>query len=292
MQISTLIPNRNDSATLARSVRSACDQNPHEVIVLDDDSTDDSVSVVTGLQDEYQQLRLYRYPEKSPDWLRDLFLFGKNLALGDYVHFLAADDYLLPGFYPAARTCDQGVIVAGVRVDLEEQTFANWFLACHNIPPGKSFQTPKLLKWARDTLPSGTGAIFRRDVIEWMCDVELWRVGPWNDSVGIPISGWLYGVDHVPGVRGVHCFSEGRYGSRDDRSQGENDALFREVYALCERVEERHGRSEALATILATALARVGCSSVELAVEMVGGGSGVPPPGTPAVSSPVQTISA
>ncbi len=303
MQISTLIPNRNDSATLERSVRSACDQNPHEVLVLDDCSTDDSVSVVRSLQPQYPQLSLWPYAAKSPDWLRALFANGK-VASGDYVHFLAADDYLLPGFYDAARTCDQGVILAGVRVDIPDTRFANWFMALNSLPPGKSYRTPKLLKWACDTLPSGTGAIFRKDVIAWMNDVELWRVGPWNDSVGIPISGWLFGVDHVPGIRGVHCFGENRYGTRHERDEKENERLFRETYQLAERLEERHGRSPELAVILASSLAKVRSrEGTETAVEHPPcstdgipdtpgvGISGGPPPGPPGVPSPVQTIS-
>ncbi len=286
MQISTLIPNRNDSATLERSVRSACDQNPHEVIVLDDASTDDSVAVVESLRKEYPQLLLCRYPTKSDDWLRALFLAGRTLATLDYVHFLAADDYLLPGFYPAASTCDQGVILAAVRVDLEDNQFCNWFMALNHLPPGKSYRTPKLLKWACDTLPSGTGAIFRRDVIEWMCDLELWRIGPWNDSVGIPISGWLYGVDVIPGIRGIHCFGENRYGTRHDRDEQENARLFRETYSLCERIEERHGRSQELAVILASSLGKVR-STAGLPEPSAGAY-----PSAPADSSTLEVISA
>ncbi len=271
MRISTLIPNRNDAATLERAVRSACEQRPppHEVIVLDDASTDDSLEVVGRLRKEYPCLWCVSHPEKTDDWLRDLMLSARDIASGEYVHFLAADDWLIPGYLASAACCDRGVILTSVHVMNPEMT--EFFACVYALPPAGSFKTQALLKWAcaPGSLPGGTGALFRRDVCAWMADVELWNIGPWNDSVGIPIACWLFGVDHVPASLCVHVLREHGYG-RAQRSAEESEHFAREMYLLADRVEARHGRSPELAQLLAASVAKVG------------NGAGVSPPDTPA----------
>ncbi len=259
MKISTLVPNYNDAETLERSVRSACDQNRHEVVVLDDASEDDSVGVVGRLILEYPQLRLSARLVHSDDWLRDMMLYARDGTTGDYCHFLAADDYLLPGFYRDCSPCTSGVILCGVQVQQDEFKMINVLFARQMLPPGAT-TGDALLPWATKewTLPSGVGAVFRKDVAQWMCDVELWRIGPWNDSVGVPIIAFLFGVDHVPVLRAVHCARTGRYGSVGERTVEEQTRLVREACVVFDRIEAQAGRSPGLAQLLASSLGKMG----------------------------------
>ena len=103
--ITVIIPNRNDSRDLRRCIDSVLDQEipPDEIIVVDDQSSDDSVSVIRSLIHDVPRAQLIT---------SDVHL-GTNGALneglrhthGDYVLFLSANDFVLPGIFARAKSC-------------------------------------------------------------------------------------------------------------------------------------------------------------------------------------------
>lgn len=104
MQISVIIPVYNAADYVQQAVESALDQpETAEVILVEDGSSDNSLAVCQKLASTYPRVQLYRHPD------------GKNLGAGatrnlaiqksncDYVAFLDADDFFLPGRFSVAR---------------------------------------------------------------------------------------------------------------------------------------------------------------------------------------------
>lgn len=103
--IGIVLPNRNDSRFLRACLRSVLDQQdpPDELVIIDDQSTDDSVALIQSLIDGHSNARLIVNE-------RNLGTFGAvEVALReirtDYVLFLAANDIVLPGIFSRARRC-------------------------------------------------------------------------------------------------------------------------------------------------------------------------------------------
>jgi glycosyltransferase involved in cell wall biosynthesis len=63
-----VIPTRNKAATLSRAIVSAASQNPVEVLVVDDASTDDTPGIVEQLRGVYSCIRYERHSSKAADW--------------------------------------------------------------------------------------------------------------------------------------------------------------------------------------------------------------------------------
>lgn len=94
-RISAVIPLYNKEKYLRRAVESALSQGPavHEVIVVDDGSTDNGPAQLAQLADD--RLRLIRQPNGGVSRARNT---GIEAATGEFIAFLDADDAWLPGF--------------------------------------------------------------------------------------------------------------------------------------------------------------------------------------------------
>jgi Glycosyl transferase family 2 len=91
---SVIVPAFNVAGTLARALQSALDQDPPplEVIVVDDGSTDDTEAVARSFGN---RIKFLAQPNAGAAAARNR---GLEAARGEYVAFLDADDYWLPGF--------------------------------------------------------------------------------------------------------------------------------------------------------------------------------------------------
>lgn len=91
--VSVIIPCYNAGRWLREAIESALGQTyrPIEVIVVDDGSTDDSVSILRSYGD---RIRFAQQPHVNGNRARNA---GVSLARGRFLQFLDADDYLLPG---------------------------------------------------------------------------------------------------------------------------------------------------------------------------------------------------
>ena len=95
-RLSVVTMNFNDGATLGRTIESVAKQTRPvlEHIVVDDASTDDSVQIVQRLQKKYPLVRLITSKRNSGTAAAGHR--GLLEAKGDYVFFLAADDFIMP----------------------------------------------------------------------------------------------------------------------------------------------------------------------------------------------------
>ncbi|WP_237228575.1 glycosyltransferase family 2 protein [Rubinisphaera sp. JC750] len=91
-QVSILIPCYNAERWVAEAIQSALDQTHEdkEVIVIDDGSTDNSINVIKTFGD---RIRWQTQPNRGGNYTRNRLL---EMASGEWVQFLDADDYLLP----------------------------------------------------------------------------------------------------------------------------------------------------------------------------------------------------
>ncbi|MGD9657294.1 MAG: glycosyltransferase [Methylocystis sp.] len=91
--VSILIPCHNAERWVGQAIESALAQTyaPCEIIVVDDGSTDGSRDVIRGFED---RIRWETQPNRGANAARNHLL---KLARGEWVQYLDADDYLLPG---------------------------------------------------------------------------------------------------------------------------------------------------------------------------------------------------
>lgn len=97
MKVSVLIPVLNGEKYIAQAVLSAISQpETGEVIVVDDGSTDNSLTVCRQLQREYSNVSLYQHPggiHRGVAACRNLLIEKSSC---EYLAFLDADDYFMP----------------------------------------------------------------------------------------------------------------------------------------------------------------------------------------------------
>ena len=103
--VSVIIPVYNAAKYLAQAVESALQQpEVGEVVLVDDGSTDDSFTHAQTLCDAHpERVRLYTHEGRvncGPGKTRNL---GLTKALCDFVAFLDADDWYLPGYFADAK---------------------------------------------------------------------------------------------------------------------------------------------------------------------------------------------
>ena len=96
MKFSTVIPLFNKQKSIRRAIYSvlsqrSIDSEQHELIVVDDGSTDNSVQIVNRIQEEQSErtIILHRQSNQGVSAARNK---GAELASSDYVSFLDADD--------------------------------------------------------------------------------------------------------------------------------------------------------------------------------------------------------
>lgn len=99
--VSVVVPLYNKSAYVEQAVASALDAFPrvHEVIVVDDGSTDDGPQKVRQMHDP--RIRLLQQKNRGVSAARN---HGIREARGDFIAFLDADDYWTPNYMPQIHT--------------------------------------------------------------------------------------------------------------------------------------------------------------------------------------------
>ena len=109
MQVSITIPVYNAAAFVRSAVESALAQpETAEVILVEDGSPDGSLAVCEELAAKHNKVHLYRHPRgenRGAASSRNLGIVNSHF---DYVAFLDADDFYLPGRFSTARAVFEG----------------------------------------------------------------------------------------------------------------------------------------------------------------------------------------
>lgn len=163
--VSTVIPMFNSAATIERALESIAAQSlpPQEVIVVDDASNDMSVSIVERWSNSKIPVKLIRHSQNlGPSASRNT---GWNLATGDYVAFLDADDSWDPRKIEIQYKWIAGFPNVAVCGTLHSMVTRNpqQFLSSRQVVPTKEFTVRDLLIKNRFSTPS---VMIRRDIGE------------------------------------------------------------------------------------------------------------------------------
>lgn len=98
--VSAIIPARNEEATIAQAVHSLVRQTDiREIIVVDDQSEDQTSEILGQLEQQYSKLRSLRLDHLPPGWLGKPHALAKGAqqATGDWLLFTDADTEHKPG---------------------------------------------------------------------------------------------------------------------------------------------------------------------------------------------------
>ncbi len=214
--ISVVMPNYNHGRNISAALGSLFSQTrlPDEVIVVDDGSTDDSVSVIESFVGKYPALRLIRN-EKNMG-----VMFSCELALGrvtgEYVLFLAADDVILPGLLEKSMKLLEACSAAAYCCSDSRTIFEDSGKSAVNrrrLARGECYIAPeRLVAMMRERIIylSGFGAVFRKKCIDetGLLPQLLWS----GDRVFSTVLALRHGMCYIPEVLSVHMLKRGSYG--------------------------------------------------------------------------------
>lgn len=154
MEFSVIIPVYNAEAYVRQAVESALEQSETaEVLLIEDGSLDRSLEVCQELEKEYEKVRLLRHADGKNYGAGATRNVGIKNAKYDFISFLDADDYFLPGRFQVPKTLFEkythidGVYEAiGVHYassDAEERWLAEYgkklLTMTENVEPGRLF---------------------------------------------------------------------------------------------------------------------------------------------------------
>lgn len=115
MKISVIIPVYNAEKYVSQAVESALQFNEvHEIILVEDKSPDNALQVCQQLAEKYSRVKLYQHPDKGNHGAGPTRNLGIEMATGDFIAFLDADDYYLPNRFDAERELFKNPEVEGV----------------------------------------------------------------------------------------------------------------------------------------------------------------------------------
>lgn len=215
MSVSVVIPTYNRADTIGRAIVSAASQNPLEVAVIDDGSTDDTPGIVTQLQEVYPCVRMERRAIKADDWQEAAAAIYPWLR-GTHVICMGADDKLEHGvvdsverhpdaavvFHDYWTANPSGAITGAVAMGYESTTV----LTAHEVR-----QRLRERPWASET---GIGAGIRRDCLLWLNGLQWWRMGPWSDAIGYAAVAALRGAVYARGAGATFTVDDAGYGQQ------------------------------------------------------------------------------
>ena len=119
ISLSVILPNYNHAKLIPRALHAFLNQTPpaKEIIVIDDGSTDDSVTVIEEIARRHHSIRLIRHAANRG--IVAAVKSGLELATGEYLLFGSSDDFVLPGLYGRAHAAltanpDAALFCAGV----------------------------------------------------------------------------------------------------------------------------------------------------------------------------------
>lgn len=96
VRVSVVIPCFNNSEHLAETLGSLLNQDfeAWECVIVDDGSTDDSIQIVADFQSRDNRFKTACRPSSFPKGANSCRNYGAELAMGEYLLFLDADDLL------------------------------------------------------------------------------------------------------------------------------------------------------------------------------------------------------
>ena len=120
VNFSIIIPMYNSERSISRCIESLLNQSytAHEIIIVDDGSSDKSYNICNEFSKGHSSIKLYQQLNSGASTARNR---GLNIATGDYIIFVDADDYVekdfLLNFYEIIISTNADFILTGFYID-------------------------------------------------------------------------------------------------------------------------------------------------------------------------------
>lgn len=194
MKFSVVIPLYNKARYVQGAVHSVLAQTlpPHEVIVVDDGSSDNSAEIVEAIADP--RVRLVRQPNAGVSAARNR---GIGLATGDWIAFLDADDWYHPEMLAALKQAHEACPEAGL-LGAQSRTMQNVPDDPEPWPVTDSFFEVEVVddlrqRWMRTAPFNSSSVAIRASLLREMgtCFIE-------GESHGEDLDMWFRVADRTP----------------------------------------------------------------------------------------------
>jgi glycosyltransferase involved in cell wall biosynthesis len=189
LTVSVIVPNYNYAHYLHQRLESICSQTYpiHEIILLDDASTDDSKTVIAELMRKCGDRLKVVYNQENSGSVSSQWAHGVKLATGDLIWIAEADDFAEPSFlettikafanpqtvlsYSQSRQIDEmGKILAENYLDYVSDVDPHlWQNNYHRLG---SVEIAEALS-VKNTIPNVSAILFRRDVLTRVLNTHL-----------------------------------------------------------------------------------------------------------------------
>ena len=194
MKFSVVIPLYNKARYVHGAVHSVLAQTlpPHEVIVVDDGSSDNSAAIVEAIADP--RVRLVRQPNAGVSAARNR---GIGLATGDWTAYLDADDWYHPEMLAALKQAHEACPEAGL-LGAQSRTMQNVPDDPDPWPVTDSFFEVEIVddlrqRWMRTAPFNSSSVAIRASLLREMepCFIE-------GESHGEDLDMWFRVADRTP----------------------------------------------------------------------------------------------
>jgi glycosyltransferase involved in cell wall biosynthesis len=241
--LSVVIPNRNDAKYLPRCIRSIVSQEvkPDEFILIDDESTDDSIAVIRREIAGHAFARLEINP-KNLGGVQTANL-GLRMAKSKFVLFMGANDFILPGHFARMKACLERFPRAGLwsamvwLVDEEDR-----YIRMHPSPVvalgDHFFSGAECRRMVRDFggWLTGQTTVYRREAL-----LESGALDPslkgLNDLLAALVVASRYGAAYSPAPVGVMRIHRGAFLPETLKNAAELERILDEVRVRGPKVE-------------------------------------------------------
>lgn len=208
--LSVVMANYNHAHFLPQALNSILSQSysPSEVIIIDDGSTDDSLAVIEGFARAHSNIHVY--PNEFNQGPVISYNRGLQLASGRFVHSVAADDWILPGFYEKSISLLERFPLAGFCsakskvIDAGSGKLLN-ILPLENVAKLKNYVSPEMaLAWfrRRESWVTGNTCIYNR-VAFHEAGGFIPEMGAFSDGFIQLVLALKYGACFIPETLGV-----------------------------------------------------------------------------------------
>ncbi|MBX9690026.1 MAG: glycosyltransferase family 2 protein [Candidatus Obscuribacterales bacterium] len=243
-KISVVMPNYNDSAHIRAQLLAVCRQShqPYEVIVIDDGSTDNSVSLVEEIAREFSFVRVLKND-------RNLGIIhsvnrAASLISGEFLYIPASNDVVHPGLfekslrllaqYPQASfCCSDGYLDDGNSI---WDILTGWRTEAGYISPQELAETTRRAGMAR--MPLSHTCIIRRAVI---AKSDLWKseLECYCDWFFYQVLAFRHGCCFLPERLVTQKWSPNSYCERVKSDDKRHQRIFLEIIKLLAMPENK-----------------------------------------------------
>jgi glycosyltransferase involved in cell wall biosynthesis len=223
--LTVLIPNYNHGHLIGEQLASVFSQSvePTKIIIVDDASTDDSVSIIQRLISSQRNVEFLRREKNSG--VVSVMNESLRLVATDYVTFLAADDMTLPGFFEKSLTLlarhPEAALCSGISYVQRYsgiQIWPDWTRYPCSAPGFVSRDRVREMFLRIESWIAGNTVIFRSEPLLALGEFDP-KLRSFCDAFLYRVLALRHGVCFIPEPVGIQRPNDSGYSSSDTRDE-------------------------------------------------------------------------